>query len=117
MSARHTTIIGMLVVLAATALSGCGSARRGAPIQPPLELSDPHRLQGQQVFMRYCNGCHPRGEAGIGLALNNKPLPGFLIRFQVRRGWGAMPGFSDEIISDDDLDALVAYMKTLRRHD
>jgi mono/diheme cytochrome c family protein len=86
-------------------------------VQPPLEVADAEVAQGQQVFMRFCNGCHPGGEAGVGLALNNKPLPGWAIRFQVRRGLGAMPAFSDEVISDEQLRTLVAYLKTLRRHD
>jgi mono/diheme cytochrome c family protein len=107
-------------VLAGFALSvatGCGSARRGEPVQAPLELTDAELVQGRDVFMRFCNSCHPGGESGLGFALNNKPLPGFLIRFQVRNGLGAMPAFGPDLISSEELDYLVAYLVTLRRHD
>jgi mono/diheme cytochrome c family protein len=58
----------------------------------------------------------PAGEAGLGPAINNKPLPGFLIRFQVRRGIGAMPAFSPDEISPQELENLVLFLKELRHH-
>lgn len=67
--------------------------------------------------MRVCNGCHPGGEAGLGPALNNKLLPGFLIKFQVRNGLGVMPSFSQDVISPEELDDLVSYLVALRHHD
>jgi mono/diheme cytochrome c family protein len=70
--------------------------------------------RGEVVFMQHCHSCHPGGEAGLGPALNNKPLPGFLIRLQVRQGIGAMPRFSEDVISGTELDDLVAYMMALR---
>lgn len=96
---------------------GCGTARRGTPVQEPVDTTDPQVERGQHVFMEYCNGCHPGGAGGLGLAINDKPLPDFAIRTQVRRGLGVMPGFSEEIISDEELNDLVVYLKTLRRHD
>jgi len=97
-------------------ISGCGSARRGVPVQPPLELTEEDDVRGRNVFMRFCNGCHPGGEGGLGPALNNKLLPGFLIKFQVRHGLGVMPSFSDEVISDEELDDLAGYIIALRHH-
>jgi len=49
-------------------------------------------------------------------AINNKPLPGFLMKFQVRHGIGAMPAFSKRELPPDELDAVVKYLKALRRH-
>ncbi len=102
----------LLVVL--IVLCACGSARRGEPFGDLLLTSDSSR-HGEEVFMRYCQPCHPGGDAGLGPAINNKPLPGFLIRMQVRRGFGAMPPFPREVLSDPDLDAVVAYLNDLRR--
>lgn len=107
-------IVGMVGILAFQI--GCGTARRGVPVQPPLSVNSSEVEHGQQVFMEFCNGCHPGGTAGLGPAINNKRLPGFLIRTQVRRGLGVMPGFSEEVISDEALDALVEYLAALRRH-
>ena len=83
--------------------AGC-SARRGEPFLGALRISEPGIARGQQVFYRDCHQCHPGGEAGLGPAINNKPLPGFLIKFQVRNGLGAMPAFSQNEISPEELD-------------
>lgn len=106
------TVIALVAAVAVAA--GCGTARRGPPAGE-LTLS-PAAQRGEQVFMAHCNQCHPRGEGGLGFAINNKPLPGFLMAFQVRRGLGAMPAFPESRISDGDLDDLVTYLKELRRH-
>ncbi len=42
------------------------------------------------------------------------PLPEFLIKLQVRRGFGAMPAFSEETIDDSELESLAAYLSRLR---
>lgn len=110
-------VAGGLLLSAAVLAAGCGSARRGVPVQQPFEADTPELQRGQRVFMQFCNGCHPGGTAGVGLALNNKPLPGFVIRYQVRHGLGVMPAFSDDVISEEQLDALVAYLDALRDHD
>nr|MBP7323931.1 cytochrome c [Deltaproteobacteria bacterium] len=67
--------------------------------------------------MGLCHPCHPGGEAGLGPALNNEPLPDFMIGLQVRHGFGAMPSFLDKRLSDQELEDLLTYLKTLRHHD
>lgn len=95
--------------------TACGSARRGEPITVSTAISDPYIEQGQIVFMRNCHKCHPGGEAGLAPAINNKSLPEFLMRFQVRHGIGAMPSFTEEEITATQLDNLMKYLKELRR--
>ena len=104
--------------LAAVALvlltgAGCGSARKSEPFAGPLELTE-QELRGEAVFMRFCNECHPQGEASVGPSIHDKPLPGELIKLQVREGLGAMPSFGTEPIPDPDLEALVAYLFAMR---
>jgi mono/diheme cytochrome c family protein len=94
----------------------CGSARRGEPLKGPMNISSPEIATGQRVFMKNCHECHPGAEAGFAPAINDMPLPGFLIKFQVRRGMGEMPGFSREKITDEELEALVKYIKAMRKH-
>jgi mono/diheme cytochrome c family protein len=91
------------------------SARRSEPLAGPLTLS-PQAAQGRLLFMRYCHQCHPGGEAGVGPAINNKPLPAFAIWFQVRHGFGAMPAFDEDEVSAAQLDDLIVYLQALRRH-
>lgn len=106
-------LVGMLMVCW---MSGC-SARRGVPYTEPLQTEAAEVVQGKMLYDRYCNSCHPGGASGLGPALNNKPLPGFLVRFQIRKGLGVMPAFSDEVISDKETKMIVAYMKKLRKLD
>lgn len=103
----------VLCVVASSMLLGCGSARRGEPFGPPLQLNA-EQQQGQYVFMKHCHQCHPEGEGGLGPALNNKPLPGPAVRLQVRQGVGEMPAFDEQLISDADLKALSAYVLELQ---
>lgn len=95
-------------------LTAC-SARKGVPHTEPLMASSKEVRQGEVLFNRFCNSCHPNGTAGLGPALNNKPLPGFAIRFQIRKGFGVMPAFDEEVISDDGTKQIVAYLKELRK--
>ncbi|CAN5184400.1 hypothetical protein BH24GEM2_BH24GEM2_17020 [soil metagenome] len=112
------TRAGTLALLASTLLllSGCGSARRGEPLRGTLAITHPQVAAGERVYMAKCQQCHPGGEGGLGPAINNKPLPGWLIKFQVRNGLGTMPAFSSAEIPAPELDALVDYLQTLRRH-
>jgi mono/diheme cytochrome c family protein len=103
-------IVAVLLVLA-----GC-SARRGEPLYGLLPITNAAVKMGQQVFMRECHQCHPAGEAGLGPAINDKPLPGFLMRFQIRNGLGAMPAFSQSDINPEELDNLLANLSELRHH-
>jgi|SRR5579884_633623 len=108
--------LAIFFVLLCTTMAACGSARRGEPIAGPIVLTTETARHGQVVFMRNCYQCHPGGEAGLGPAINNKPLPQFLIRYQIRHGFGAMPAFTEDQLSSTDLTALLEYLQALRRH-
>jgi mono/diheme cytochrome c family protein len=105
-----------LIATVALSCSACGSARRGEPYAAELVPSTEALKQGEQVFYRYCHQCHTGGEASLAPAINNKPLPAWLMRLQVRRGLGAMPAFDEKEIDERELDSLVAYLIALRRH-
>ena len=100
--------------IAATLSTGCSSSRRDALVARQVNVSNRQLEIGQRVFMAECNQCHPGGAAGLGPALNNKPIPGFVLRFQVRHGLRAMPKFGHSQISSEALSDLVLYVKTLR---
>jgi mono/diheme cytochrome c family protein len=97
------------------ALTFC-TTRASEPIKGPMVLDSDVLLLGQQVYDKYCNKCHPGGEAGLGPAINDRPTPGFLYRFQIRNGLGAMPAFNKEVISNEELDALISYIHRQRKH-
>ena len=73
-------------------------------------------VNGEKMFMTYCQKCHPAGEAGLGPAINSNPAPQFLKRFQVRHGLGVMPSFKQEQISTADLHDISAYLKLWKNY-
>lgn len=111
----------LAVVLAAlgafgVAISACAAPRRSEPIVGPPAL-DAKEQQGQVAFMRVCNACHPGGEGGLGGSLT-KPMPEVYIKTKVRSGIGGdMPKFGDDVLSDGELDAVVAYIEKMRNNE
>lgn len=113
-AARALGLFGAaFIAVVLIASSGC-SARRGEPITRVNVGETPALLRGEQAFAANCDACHPHGEGGLGPALNDKPLPGFMMKLQIRAGLGAMPSFSEDEISAGELDDIVAYVKALR---
>lgn len=114
MRARPAAVLALAAVAVAGGIAACGTGRR---LDPPMALvaeREPQVAHGQRVFMRACHQCHPRGETGLGPALNNKYVPAFLIRTQTRLGLGAMPAFPEAVLSDGDLDAVVRYIQFMQ---
>lgn len=91
---------------------GC-NARMVPPGEGILLVQSEEARKGQKLFMQFCNKCHPAGLAGLGPSIIDKPLPGFLIKFQVRKGLGVMPAFSKKQISKEELNNLVTYIKKI----
>lgn len=94
---------------------GCDQ-RRSEPFVGPIAFNE-QQTRGEVSFFRHCNECHPQGESGLGPSLNEKPLPEFLIKNQVRNPIAIMPPFSDEVLPPEELDDLVEYLKAIRRAD
>ena len=91
-----------------------GYYRRGEAIGRPVIVSQVNQLRGQIVYNRECHHCHQGGEGGLGPALL-RLAPGPILRTQIRLGIGTMPGFSHDEISKEELDDLIAYLRTSRK--
>lgn len=96
-------------------IAACSTARRSEPIIGDTPAKSGAFAEGRRVFMAHCHSCHPGGAAGLGPAINNKPLPAGLIKFQVRHGLGVMPAFKADHIGEAELDAVASYLVALRR--
>ena len=112
--ARSSAMNAWLALAFAAACAGCSAELRSAPLVGPFQPKNPVEARGERVFFTFCHQCHPGGASGLGPALNDKPLPEFAMRTQIRVGAGAMPSFSDKDISDSDADAVVEYIVALR---
>ncbi len=102
------------------------------PPGPEVPHVDPARgdvAEGQQVYAEHCAACH--ATTGIGGAMLIHPergesktkgivIPDFkhsdaqAVAEAVRTGPGSMPVFNTRAISDEELDALVAYTEYLK---
>lgn len=115
MTTLHRVAAAALVGIAVSAaFAGCMGVRRSEPITGPIAFNDPHLQRGRAAFERFCYRCHTEGEGGMGPIINDKPLPRFLMKFQVRHGLGVMPKFPPETIPDEQLDEIVDYIVALR---
>lgn len=107
-------VLTLVLVSCGLVVGACTTARKTEPLAPPIDLSNPNVAHGQMVFFQHCHQCHPHGQGGLGPAIVNKPLPEFLMKFQVRHGLGTMPSFGAEKIPPADLEALMEYLKAVR---
>ena len=105
--------LGLIVGGALLLQTACHTARPSERVGP-LATVDSKLERGRVAYMRYCNQCHPEGEGGLGPALNNKPLPKFVIKTQIRLGLGVMPDFVIQRLPPDQLDDLVDYLVAQR---
>lgn len=114
-NARFVVAVAATALVAGT-LAACYPIRRAEPIVGPMKLTDASLQRGRLLYDHHCYKCHTEGEGGLGPIINDKPLPEFLMRLQIRAGLGAMPGFSKEQISDEEVDEIVKYLVALRHH-
>ena len=98
----------LLVVVA------CGRESRQTPSAPQLRPPTAAVARGERLYGVFCYQCHPDGAAGLGPALNDKPLPAVAIRTQIRKGVGSMPAFGDAWLNDQQVDDIAEYVQALR---
>ena len=97
----------------AAVLIGC-EPYRNAPEEEPIVMTEEQLVQGRQIFLQFCQSCHPDGAAGIGPRLAGRPIPASIVEHRVRNGRRAMPAFGRDLISDEELEVLVGYVVSLR---
>ena len=92
------------------ARGGGGGGRGGPPMTAPPANANPQVLKGFGVYSQVCTSCH-----GPGATPMRSPatLGSTTFHDVVRHGRDAMPAFSEQMISNDSLDALEAYLTSL----
>lgn len=92
--------------------AGIGLAEpRPAPDADPV-------ARGQLLFLGYgCAACHGLTSQGgvVGPDIDLEELDRSDFGPTVRAGPGRMPAFTEQILSDDDLDTIYAFLKAIRR--
>ncbi|MHB1134626.1 MAG: cytochrome c [Chloroflexota bacterium] len=99
----------------APTVAGAATVARPAATEPPAAFVA-NVDNGRQVYVRFCNACHPDGAAGAGPTLRGAQFKGKFaedatLKSVIRDGQGTMPPFRQ--ITDPDMNDLVAYIRTL----
>jgi cytochrome c len=102
-------VLGLAIISAASLLVSC----------------DDKAERGRHVFQEQCSGCHNADstdrKVGPGLkglfqhrtlTTNGKKLSDATVRARINEGGSEMPSF-DQLLSDDDKESLIAFLKTL----
>ncbi|MCK7553658.1 cytochrome c [Chitinophaga sedimenti] len=105
---RLIIILALFVSLQAACHRNRTAALEGRPV-----INSERLKNGQVMYMRYCESCHPGGLAGLGPGILG--TPSFLKRFQVRHGLGTMPAFKKETLPKKDLDDIILYLKAVKK--
>ena len=119
MMSKWVTAIAPLVLI------GCGGSAGGAEeggseetggsesgaYEGPIASTDTEK--GAEVYASFCDDCHPDGEEDVGPSLIDHPHTPAMLRQQIREGSGRMRPFSEGRISDEDLEALLAYLASI----
>lgn len=116
MRKRSWYIIFPVLICFFLKFTGC-SAPKILPYSEPVTLKTEELEDGRKLYDQHCATCHPGGMSGLGPAIINKPLPEFLIRFQIRNGIGVMPAFKEDVLNDEQVENIAEYLVYLRKQE
>lgn len=117
---RKTIFLGLLMVLVlAFVLAACSSpssAPAPAATAAPAATTAGDPAAGQKVWASQpCSGCHgANAEGGSAPKLAATARSYDRVLAQVRKGGGPMPAFPADQISDQDVQNLYAWLKSLQ---
>jgi mono/diheme cytochrome c family protein len=110
----------LIAAIGALAMAyGCsGSGSSGGTTAASLEefqfpLTSTDVAGGEEVYAEFCEGCHPGGQKGDGPKIADSLESPAEVRWMVRNGGDDMPAFGPDKISNEKLEALLAYAETL----
>jgi hypothetical protein len=69
--------------------------------------------RGKELFSTHCDDCHPGGEEDVGPSLIADPHSPADLRKQVREGSGKMRPFPEKRLSNEELEAVLAYLASI----
>lgn len=113
---------GIAMAAVALMLGGCGGGGEGAEGEGSSggesvasyegAVTSTDVTGGQQVYADFCSGCHQEGNGGSGAApaVNDIGWSPARMRQQIREGEDSMPAFSASVLSDEQLESLMAYL-------
>ncbi len=122
MSFRRIFTVVLSFFSLAVLLDGCVMSEEMKRIEQVKQSQDRRaeagstNLNGEQLFFRSCNTCHPSGRANLGPSLEtlSEHFPDDAkLKAYIRKGSGMMPAQPKDVINDQELDNLVDYLRHL----
>ena len=115
----HSRALGMFVGIVAAIGCGGGSSEPGgesssggeASYEGPIASTDV--AHGKEVFGTFCDDCHPDGGEDVGPSLIDHAHSPARLRQQIREGSGKMRPFSEKRLSNDDMEAILAWLASV----
>ncbi|MDR3614571.1 MAG: cytochrome c [Candidatus Obscuribacterales bacterium] len=123
MLSRYAAVAIYFLAITPLVLSGCAMSEEIKRIdENKHSLSEKAAslstdLNGEQLYFRSCNTCHPTGRQGpMGPSLehvNEHFLTDAALRDFIRKGKGVMPAQTKDVMDDKEMDSLIAYVRHL----
>ncbi|MCA9581618.1 MAG: c-type cytochrome, partial [Myxococcales bacterium] len=82
----------------------------GPSVELPTEITPEILANGEDLFDRYCDTCHPGGEEDIGPNLRGIRWTVGAMETQIRDGSGKMKPIPSSRLSDEGLPDLMAFL-------
>ena len=114
------TVFGCVIGLAAIGCGGGGSSSGSSAAssggeqsqyEGPITSTEVDR--GKELFTSNCDDCHPGGESDVGPSLIANPHTPAQIRKQIREGSGRMKPFPEKRLSNEDVEAVLAFLASI----
>jgi len=121
---QYRSLAGVLLLVLLVLLLGACQQEATGPDETVL-LQDPKYIMGSGLYKRHCAGCH--GEAGegrtsLGPILNDSSWQAGITDEQIRetilegrRVAGTSMDSFREMLTDDEIDAVIVYLRSLAR--
>jgi mono/diheme cytochrome c family protein len=100
----------LIMIAMSIVFYGCSNKM---PLTGDYRLKSEEAVRGEKVYMRFCYRCHQDGHGGLGPSIIHKP--GYIIKLQVRNGFGVMPSFKKEMLPKQELNDIVSYLKEIKK--
>jgi mono/diheme cytochrome c family protein len=120
---RVASVLMVLLILVGIVLAACEQEAGG--VDDEVLLQDPNYIMGSGIYKRHCSGCH--GEAGeghtsLGPEINTKDWHDGITDEEIRqailegrRVAGTSMDSFREILTDDEITAVIVYIRTLEQ--
>jgi mono/diheme cytochrome c family protein len=115
-SSSSTTTAATTPAATATTAAATSGAATTAASGGSGTATGGNAASGQKLFTTNCQACHPSGGrvAGVGPKLLGTTRDDNYIHDNIRNGRNAMPAFPADQISDQQINDLIAYIRSLK---